>query len=68
MEKPKAILCQQCHHYYVTWDPKAPHGCRKLGFKSAALPSAVVFTSSGMRCLHHTPRLITKNASKDKQG
>lgn len=34
--------CRGCVHYYVTWDPRAPHGCRAMGFKSRRLPIAVV--------------------------
>ncbi len=36
------VKCHQCKHYYVTWDSKAPHGCRALNFKSPQLPAKVV--------------------------
>lgn len=44
------IICQKCVHYYVTWEPSRPHGCRAYGFKSKFLPSVVVKNSSGSEC------------------
>lgn len=44
------VNCKQCRHYYVTWDPQNPMGCRKFGFKSRILPSDVVYQSSGDFC------------------
>ncbi|QKF81960.1 uracil-DNA glycosylase [Halarcobacter ebronensis] len=44
------IVCQKCKHYFVTWEPSRPHGCRAYGFKSKQIPSAVVKKSSGADC------------------
>lgn len=30
--------CHRCTHYYVTWDPNFPHGCRAMEFKSRRYP------------------------------
>nr|WP_124068833.1 uracil-DNA glycosylase [Filibacter tadaridae] len=46
-----AVNCFECRHFYVTWDPQNPRGCRAHGFKTRELPSAVVKRSSGMDCL-----------------
>jgi len=46
----KEIICQKCIHYFVTWEPSQPHGCRAYGFKSKQIPSVVVKESSGMKC------------------
>ena len=46
----KRVVCQRCIHYYVTWEPKRPHGCNAYGFKSKMVPSAVVKNSSGEQC------------------
>ncbi len=40
----------RCRHFYVTWDRDHPRGCRAYGFKSQALPSAVVLQESGIPC------------------
>ena len=37
-------------HYFVTWKPKHPHGCKAYGFKSHQIPSLTVFQSSGIEC------------------
>ncbi|PLS18393.1 uracil-DNA glycosylase [Bacillus sp. M6-12] len=47
----KRINCMKCRHYYVTWDPKFPKGCRAFQFKTARLPSLEVLRSSGRPCL-----------------
>lgn len=44
------IDCLKCKNYYITWEPKTPHGCRAFGFKSKLLPSLVVLKSSGNPC------------------
>lgn len=46
----KRINCRRCEHYFVTWKPKQPHGCKAYGFKSDYIPSLVVFQSSGTEC------------------
>ncbi len=44
------IDCRKCKHYYITWDPSNPNGCKKFSFKSRLMPSDVVYQSSGMIC------------------
>jgi hypothetical protein len=39
--------CTSCKHFYVTWDPKIPNGCRAYGIQSKDLPSRIV-ASAGM--------------------
>jgi len=46
----KRINCRRCVHYFVTWKPKQPHGCKAYGFRSPHIPSLVVFQSSGFDC------------------
>ncbi|MBU0721322.1 uracil-DNA glycosylase [bacterium] len=46
----KRINCRRCAYYFVTWEAGKPHGCRAYGFKSAQIPSLVVFQSSGIEC------------------
>jgi hypothetical protein len=42
--------CLKCIHYYITYEPSMPYGCRAMKFKSARKPTQVVFSSSGMHC------------------
>lgn len=46
----KRINCRKCQFYFVTWEKEKPHGCKAFGFKSAQIPSIVVFQSSGVDC------------------
>ena len=49
-ENGKKINCFECVHYENTWEPMRPRKCRFFGFKSAALPSEVVYESAGEQC------------------
>ncbi len=42
--------CLKCIHFYVTWDPSYPRGCREFGFKTRQLPSREVFGATGLHC------------------
>jgi len=42
--------CLKCIHYHVTWDARAPYGCRAHAFKSSRNPALVVYESSGSAC------------------
>jgi len=50
------INCRDCRHYYITWQPKTPNGCRAMGFISQLLPSIHVFRNSGMECQSFSPK------------
>ena len=45
------INCFKCVYFSITWDPKFPKACRFFGFKSAGMPSATVFNSTGGECV-----------------
>jgi hypothetical protein len=49
--KKEKVGCFQCKHFFITWDPKFPRGCRALGFKSKEMPYRMVYEASGMDCL-----------------
>lgn len=49
--KDRHVNCFNCMHFYVTWDPNFPRGCRAFQFKTAKIPSVQVFEASGKRCL-----------------
>lgn len=44
------INCFFCKHFYITYEPRFPYGCRSMGFKSARMPAADVFGASGADC------------------
>lgn len=47
MGKPN---CRQCKHFFITFDPKAPYGCRKFQFKGAQIPSQSVAQVGAGEC------------------
>jgi len=47
---PEKDICRKCLHFFITWDPRFPNGCRAIGFKSKNLPCLDVFANSGMKC------------------
>lgn len=52
MSDNKRIDCMKCAHFYVTWDPQFPKGCKAFGFKSPQMPSLTVLSSSGKPCMN----------------
>lgn len=55
--------CNKCIHYFITFDPKAPKGCRKFQIKSSQLPSVIVKQANhGQECMGHSPK-----PSRDKE-
>lgn len=48
--------CLRCQHYFITWDPAFPYGCRAMDFKSRRKPQLDVFESSGSPCLRFVLR------------
>ncbi|OGG93536.1 MAG: hypothetical protein A2527_11555 [Candidatus Lambdaproteobacteria bacterium RIFOXYD2_FULL_50_16] len=54
--KPDTPHCRQCRHYYITWDPTYPYGCRKMGFKSTKAPWDEVIDISGQTCQVFEPK------------
>jgi hypothetical protein len=63
--------CMKCKHYFVTFDPAVPKGCRIYGIKSMAMPSTVIKqANNGMDCIGFAPKADkkekTKNLNDDK--
>jgi len=52
----QSVNCRQCRHFFITYDPRFPYGCRVIGFKSRDLPSVVVCRDSGAACRSYTLR------------
>lgn len=48
--------CWQCRFFAVSWDPRLPYACHRLGFKSAALPALEVLRTDGQRCRGFEPK------------
>ncbi len=62
MSETRRVDCMKCRHYYITWDPNFPKGCRSFGFKSATLPSLTVLSSSGQPCMSFEQKPASNHA------
>ena len=49
-ENINTVNCFKCKHLEITWDKRFPKACKLFNFKSAQMPSAVVFNSTGSVC------------------
>jgi hypothetical protein len=47
----KEINCFKCEYFFITWDKAKPYGCKAFGFKSALLPSKIVYQNSQKPCM-----------------
>lgn len=53
----RVVACHRCRHYYVTWIPAFPYGCRAMGFQSRRPPNEEVRRAmAGGDCLLFDPR------------
>jgi hypothetical protein len=46
----------RCAHFFITYDPSFPNGCRAMNFKSRGLPQDEVHSASGAGCLSFQDR------------
>ncbi len=60
MSKPN---CSQCRHFYVTWNPKTPNGCRRYGIECKDRPSTIVAMAGMGECQGFE---VKKRVEKDK--
>lgn len=42
--------CRGCRHFFITYDPRYPLGCRAMGFKGRRNPHIEVQSASGAPC------------------
>jgi hypothetical protein len=59
--------CRGCRHFFVTYEPRNPWGCRQFGFKGKNLPAQIVYQSTGMQCAYFSKNASVKNAAKGRQ-
>lgn len=61
MEKPK---CSQCRHYFITWNPKTPNGCRRYSIQSKEKPSIIVAMAGLGECQGFEAKISNKDKSE----
>lgn len=48
--------CWQCRFFAISWDPRMPYACNRLGFKTHVLPAIEVLRIDGQHCHGFMPR------------
>lgn len=60
-----SVNCRKCKHFYVTWDPKSPYGCKAMSFKTSMTPALLVKKQTGEDCVTFEEKRTSKNKAKD---
>ncbi len=42
--------CWQCQFFAISWHPRLPYACQRMGFKSQVLPAIEVLRTDGQPC------------------
>ncbi|MFM8864039.1 MAG: hypothetical protein ACKOFG_03785 [Limnohabitans sp.] len=53
---PRGPNCWQCRFFAISWDPRMPYACQRLGFKSPVMPAIEVLRTDGQHCLGFSPK------------
>jgi hypothetical protein len=61
MSKPN---CLQCRHFYITWDPKTPNGCRRFGIQCKDRPSQIIASAGLGECQGFEEKRKAKSPDK----
>ncbi|MEC7278140.1 MAG: hypothetical protein VXV96_17595 [Bdellovibrionota bacterium] len=56
--------CLRCKHYFSTFDPQKPRGCKLYGMKSHAFPSLIVKNETGSDCMGFQEKVKRKTEEK----
>jgi hypothetical protein len=44
------VNCFSCSHFFITYEPEFPYGCRAVNFKSRLMPAKLMYVYSGIGC------------------
>lgn len=61
------LNCRGCRHFFVTYEPRNPWGCRQFGFKGKNLPAQIVYKSTGMQCAYFSGNASVKNMAAGRR-
>ncbi len=53
---PRGPNCWQCRFFAVSWDPRMPYACQRLGFKTPLMPAIEVLRIDGQHCRGFAPK------------
>jgi hypothetical protein len=55
--------CRDCKHFFITFQPGTPYGCRRFSLKSRDLPSQIVAMAGMGECQGFEPKASAKRPS-----
>lgn len=59
------VNCIRCIHFFSTYDPQMPRGCRKFNIKSKTMPHILVEKESNHECRGFKEREHLNNHKTD---
>lgn len=62
------VNCNNCVHYYITWDKRFPYGCGAMNFMSSKLPSLDVLEIEKHECFLFERKDTKRNNREDKRS
>lgn len=59
--------CSKCKHFFVTYDPRSPRGCKAYGIQTAGVPSQIIKAANkGEDCLGFSPKKSAQEKAEKK--
>ncbi len=58
------VNCFKCKHFFSTWNPKFPRGCKAYGFKGKEMPSDFILRTTGISCMQFEWKVKDPTPSK----
>ncbi len=59
------MTCKDCLHYYITYDPNNPNGCKIFNFKAKKMPIQILLDQGEKSCLAFEDKIEKKYDKKN---
>ncbi|MBF0453548.1 MAG: uracil-DNA glycosylase [Magnetococcales bacterium] len=67
-KKAPRILCLDCRHFKITWEPSHPRACQAMGFKTKNWPCFEVLNTSGEPCMKFSPKPGSDSGKENQEN
>ncbi len=61
------MSCMKCKHYFTTFDPALPRGCKLYGMRTVQFPNLLVKRETGSDCMGFEERKRSNQEERPKQ-
>jgi len=55
------VNCQDCQHFFITWQAGHPYGCKSMQFQSKNVPCIDVLAQEGVPCMAFRSKRTLEN-------